>query len=161
MKQTTLFETHANPAKRKATASEAPSEVKPAKSFCHWSLNEFIYTSSMTGEMFCTTCKELKKSHRMATIGTTNFRRSTLDRHGDSREHIITTKKKERFYYLLLHLLFLLEVIGPHLDMSIYLFLVAFLVSICTAMCLFEVIYLVVPLAQPLRLIFVSSCLQA
>ena len=110
----------------------------------------------MTGKMFCTTCKELKKSHRMATIGTTNFRQSTLDCHGDSREHIITTEKKERFYYLLLHLLFLLEVIGPHLDMSIYLFLVTFLVSIRTAMCLFEVIYLVVTLAQLLRLIFAS-----
>ena len=36
-----LFEMRANPAKRKATASEAPSEVKPAKSLCHRWLNEF------------------------------------------------------------------------------------------------------------------------
>ena len=35
MKQATIFETRANPAKRKSTASEAPSEAKPAKSFCH------------------------------------------------------------------------------------------------------------------------------
>ena len=41
MKQATLFETRTNPAKRKATASEAPSETKPAKSFCHRWLNEF------------------------------------------------------------------------------------------------------------------------
>ena len=35
MKQATLFKTHVNPAKHKATVSEAPSKVKPAKSFCH------------------------------------------------------------------------------------------------------------------------------
>ena len=36
-----LFETRANPAEHKATASEVPSKSKPAKSFCHRWLNEF------------------------------------------------------------------------------------------------------------------------
>ena len=72
----------ANPAKRKATASEASSEGKPAKSLCHRWLNEFKYLEYV-----------------LATIRTTNFRRSTLDCHGDSREHIITTKKE---WFLLL-----------------------------------------------------------
>ena len=40
IKQATLFETRANPAKHKATASEAPSETKPVKSFCHRWLHE-------------------------------------------------------------------------------------------------------------------------
>ena len=40
-----------------------------------------------SNSMFCTTCKELERSNQTATIGTSNFRRSTLDRHGESREH--------------------------------------------------------------------------
>ena len=44
-------------------------------------------SSSMMGKMFCTTLKELKKSNQIAAIGTTNFRRSTFDPHGDSRKH--------------------------------------------------------------------------
>ena len=46
----------------------------------------------MTGKMFCTTCKESTKSNQMATIGTTNFRQSTLDRHG--RENHSTVEAK-------------------------------------------------------------------
>ena len=42
MKQATLFEMRVNPAELKAiTATEVPSEPKPARSFCHRWLNEF------------------------------------------------------------------------------------------------------------------------
>ncbi|XP_015772672.1 PREDICTED: uncharacterized protein LOC107350926 [Acropora digitifera] len=37
--------------------------------------------------MFCTVCRESKKKNPMASSGTNNFRRSTLERHSESQDH--------------------------------------------------------------------------
>ena len=76
----------ARPTKRKAEADRSPSQAKSAKSFCDVWLNHkwLRYTGD---KMFCSICKEINKSNPMASSGTTNFRRSTLERHAESIDH--------------------------------------------------------------------------
>ena len=50
-------------------------------------INKFKWLEYNREKGFCTTCKELKKSNQMATIGTTNFRWSMFDCHCNSREN--------------------------------------------------------------------------
>ncbi|XP_068733011.1 uncharacterized protein [Montipora capricornis] len=87
MKQSTLF---GRPAvKRKTTedvAEAASSDPKVAKSFCKQWLKDLQWLEHTDGKMFCTVCRESKKNP-MASSGTNNFRRSTLERHSESQDH--------------------------------------------------------------------------
>lgn len=62
-------------------------------------------------------------------------------------------EKWKRFYYLLLHLLFLLEILGLYLDILTYLYVVT---SIRAIMCLVGSVYFLLVLTRVLRLLFAS-----
>ena len=87
-KQSTLF---GRPVvKRKTTegvAEAASPEPKVAKSFCKQRLKDFKWLEHTDVKMFCTVCRESKKKNPMASSGTNNFRRSTLERHSESQDH--------------------------------------------------------------------------
>ena len=77
----------ARPTKRKAEADHSPSQAKSAKSFCDVWLNQFKCLRYTGDKMSSSICKEINKSNPMASSGTTNFRRSTLERHAESIDH--------------------------------------------------------------------------
>jgi len=62
-------------------------------------------------------------------------------------------EKWKRFYYLLFHLLFFLEILGLYLDFLTYLYVVT---SIRAIMCLVGSVYFLLVLTRVLRLLFAS-----